>query len=175
MDISRRDLFSKSVGISACVTGGALANDLAQTETVEEKGAKTFFKLYPVGRVQKKGKSVRIQIFDKYADALKGLDGFSHVFVLYWLNKNDTLRKRGTLQVYPQGNKKNPLTGVFACRAPVRPNLIALSLCKILSVEGGAVHIDKIDAFDGSPVIDLKPYIPGRRTEDVRLPDWLKR
>lgn len=121
-----------------------------------------------------------LRIFDRYADALKGLDGFSHVWVFYWLDKNDTPRKRSTLQVHPRGNKKNPLVckvGIFACRAPVRPNLIALSLCKILSVKGGVVHIEKIDAFDNSPVLDLKPYAPGidSPTKGVRLPDWVKR
>lgn len=180
MDISRRDLFLKSAGMAACIGGGAFAGDPTKAEAVEEEGAKTFFKLYPVGRVEKKGKSVWLRIFDRYADALKGLDGFSHVWVFYWLDKNDTPRKRSILQVHPRGNKKNPLVckvGVFACRAPVRPNLIALSLCKILSVKGGVVHIDKIDAFDDSPVLDLKPYAPGidSPTKGVRLPDWVKR
>jgi len=176
MDISRRDLFSKSAGMAACIGGGAFASDLTKAETAEEE-AKMFFKLYPIGKVEKKGKSVWLRIFERYADALKGLDGFSHVWVLYWFDKNDTPRKRSILQVHPRGNKKNPLTGIFACRAPVRPNLIALSLCKILSVKGGVVHIEKIDAFDGSPVLDLKPYAPGidSPTKGVRLPDWLKR
>ena len=174
MDISRRDWFHKSAGMTVCAALGAFGSDLANADTVEREEPETFFKLYPVGRVEKKGKSVRLRVFDRYTDALKGLDGFSHVFVLYWFDKNDTPAKRSILQVHPRGNKKNPLTGVFACRSPVRPNLIALSLCKILSVEGGVVHIDKIDAFDDSPILDLKPYIPriDSRTEDVRLPDW---
>jgi len=177
MDISRRDLFFKSTWMGSCVAAGALSSDLVKAETMEEEGTKMFFKLYPVGRVEKKGKSVRLRIFDKYANALKGLDGFSHVWVLYWFDRNDTPRKRSILQVHPRGNSKNPLTGIFACRAPVRPNLIALSLCKVLSVKGAVVHIDKIDALDDSPVLDLKPYVPGidSPTKDVQLPDWLKR
>lgn len=117
---------------------------------------------------------MRLCIYDRYKDALQGLEGFSHVFVLYWLDENDTPAKRSILQFDGLGNKKKPVVGVFATRAPVRPNPIALSLCKILSVEGGVVHIDKIDAFDDSPILDLKPYIPriDSRTEDVRLPDW---
>jgi len=119
---------------------------------------------------------VRLHIFEKYIDALKGLDGFSHVFVLYWFDRNDTREKRSILQVHPRGNKKNPLTGVFACRAPVRPNLIALSLCKIISVKDGIVDINNIDALNNSPVLDLKPYIPpiDHITKDVRVPDWLQ-
>jgi len=137
-----------------------------------------FFKLYPVGKVEnKRGRPVRVRIYDKYAPALKGLDGFSHVLVFYWFDKNDTPVKRGILQVHPRGNRANPLTGVFACRAPVRPNLIALTTCRILSVEGGVVTIDKIDAFDGTPVLDLKPHIPpiDTPTKGVRVPDWLKK
>jgi len=77
--------------------------------------------------------------------------------------------------VHPRGRKDNPLTGVFACRSPARPNLIGLTLCKVLSVIGGTVHVEKIDALDGSPIVDIKPYIPGidSTTENVRLPDWL--
>jgi len=177
MDISRRDLVFKSVGMAACAPVGAFSPNLTKAETVGEEGAKMFFKLYPVGRVQKKGKSVTLRIFDRYADALKELDGFSHVWVLYWFDKNDTPRKRSILQVHPRGNRKNPLTGVFACRSPVRPNLIALSLCRILSVKAGVVQIDKIDAFDETPILDLKPYIAGidNPTKDVRLPGWLKK
>lgn len=72
--------------------------------------------------------------------------------------------------------KKNPLTGVFACRAPVRPNLIALSLCKVLSITNNIIAVDKIDAFNGSPILDIKPYIPSIDNEpkDIRMPDWLK-
>ena len=177
MDITRRDLVFKSVGMVACAPLSAFGSSLIKAETTEKEGAKMFFKLYPVGRVQKKDKTVTLKIFDRYADALKGLDGFSHVWVLYWFDKNDTPQKRSILQVHPRGNRENPLTGVFACRAPVRPNLIALSLCRILSVKASVIHIDKIDAFDGTPILDLKPYIAGidSPTKDVRLPNWLKR
>jgi len=177
MNISRRDLVLKSVGMVACAPVGAFGPNLVKAETVEKEGAKMFFKLYSVGRVQKKDKSVTLRIFDRYADALKGLDGFSHVWVLYWFDKNDTPQKRSILHVHPRGNRENPLTGVFACRSPVRPNLIALSLCRILSVKTGVVQIDKIDAFDDTPILDLKPYIAGidSPTKGVHLPDWLKK
>jgi len=143
---------------------------------VNEKESITFFKLYPVGEIKRQRGSLKLQIFDRYRDALKGLDGFSHVHVLYWFDRNDTPEKRSILQVHPRGNKKNPLTGVFACRAPVRPNLIALSLCKILSIQNEIITVDKIDAFDGSPILDIKPYIPSIDDEHngIILPDWLK-
>jgi tRNA-Thr(GGU) m(6)t(6)A37 methyltransferase TsaA len=58
------------------------------------------------------------------------------------------------------GNKANPLTGVFATRSPVRPNPIALFSCKVVAIEGRLIHVESIDAFDGSPILDIKPYIP---------------
>ena len=135
-----------------------------------------FFKIYPIGKVKKKGDSTFIKILDRYSNALKGMNEFSHVIVVYWFNKNDTPEKRSILQVHPRGNKENPMTGVFACRAPVRPNLIALTVCKIISVKRNIIYIDKIDAFDESPVLDLKPYIPEKYIpeEKLTLPDWLK-
>jgi tRNA (adenine37-N6)-methyltransferase len=103
------------------------------------------------------------------------LEAYSHVLVLYWFDKNDTPEKRGILRVHPRGNKNNPLTGVFACRAPVRPNLIGLTLCRIQSVAEGTIRIDKIDALNGSPIVDIKPYVPtiDSTTENVQTPQWL--
>jgi len=131
------------------------------------------FKIYPVGFIRKKDDTVLIEIDEKYNDALSGLKQFSHINVLYWFHENDTPDKRSVLQVNPRGNKKNPLTGVFATHSPLRPNLIALCLCKILSIDGTIIKIDKIDAFDGSPVIDIKSFFPTRLSmPDVRVPDW---
>jgi tRNA-Thr(GGU) m(6)t(6)A37 methyltransferase TsaA len=111
----------------------------------------------------------------KYEDGLLGLDQWSHVQVIWWFDKNDTPEKRAILQVHPRGDQKNPLTGVFACRAPVRPNLIALSLCKIVSVKKNVVEVEQIDAFEGTPVLDLKPYAPGQdAATGVKVPDWAK-
>lgn len=80
----------------------------------------------------------------------------SHVTVIYWFDRNDTPEKRVVLQVHPQGNKANPMRGVFATHSPVRPNLIAISRCKILTVRDNVIEIDSIDAFPDTPVLDLK-------------------
>ncbi len=134
------------------------------------------FEMRPVGTIEKTEESTCIRIREEYADALLGLDGWSHVNVLYWFDRNDEPRRRRILRVHPRGKQENPLTGVFACRAPVRPNLIALSVCRILGVEGSVVTIDEIDAFDGTPVVDLKPFTPSDlKAEDVRVPEWTGR
>ncbi|MBT8356313.1 MAG: tRNA (N6-threonylcarbamoyladenosine(37)-N6)-methyltransferase TrmO [Desulfobacterales bacterium] len=134
---------------------------------------KNIFKIFPVGFIRKKDDTVFIEIDKKYNAALLGLEQFSHINVLYWFHENDTPENRSTLQVYPCKNKKNPLTGVFATHSPLRPNLIAMSLCKILSINETSIKIDKIDAFHGSPVIDIKCFFPAKLSiPDVIVPNW---
>jgi tRNA-Thr(GGU) m(6)t(6)A37 methyltransferase TsaA len=102
-------------------------------------------------------------------------DGSLSHKVIWWFDKNDTPEKRAILQVHPRGDQSNPLTGVFACRSPFRPNLIALSLCRVLAVKENVVEVEKIDAFEGTPVLDIKPYAPGQDSAaDVKVPDWTK-
>ncbi len=128
--------------------------------------------LYPVGVVRKTDRAV-IEIFDQYADALSGLEGFSHVVVLYWFDGNDTPETRRVLRVHPRKDPQNPITGVFATHSPKRPNPIGLTACKIVSVTDRSIEIEDIDAFDGSPVIDIKCYIPCSVPEDeIHLPEW---
>jgi len=135
---------------------------------------KESFQIIPVGIVRKTDTAVSIDIFDDFTDALLGLDGFSHIVVLFWFDQNDTSEKRRVLQVHPRKDPRNPLTGVFATHSPQRPNLIGFTVCKIISIHGGSIEIEDIDALNGSPVIDLKCYIPGSVGEkDVCLPDWV--
>ena len=135
---------------------------------------KNRYYIFPVGVIKKENENVRIEVYKEYRDALLGLDDFSHITVCYWFHGNDTPEKRKTMQVHPRKNKQNPLSGVFATHSPLRPNLIALSICKILSIKDTTIFIEKIDALDGSPVIDIKCFIPSRELgSDIRLPDWV--
>ena len=134
-----------------------------------------YFKIFPVGMVRKRDKHVTIEVNPEYEDGLTGLDQNSHILVFSWFQKSDTPQKRKTLQVHPRKNKANPLTGVFGTRSPVRPNPISICACKILSIDGRRVHVDAIDAFDGTPVIDIKPYVPRLDAiSGVRMPTWAK-
>jgi tRNA-Thr(GGU) m(6)t(6)A37 methyltransferase TsaA len=131
------------------------------------------FTVHPIGKVQNTEGKTLIVLDKKYQPGLLGLENWSHVQVVWWFDKNDTPQKRAVLQVHPRGNKDNPLTGVFACRAPVRPNLIALSLCKIVGVKDNVLEVEKIDADEGTPVLDLKPYAPGLDSAGkVKVPKW---
>jgi tRNA (adenine37-N6)-methyltransferase len=130
----------------------------------------------PVGVAKKQGQRAWLEIYPEYTPALKGLQDFSHLWVFYWFHNNDNPEERRTLQVHPRRDAANPLTGVFACRAPVRPNLIGFTACRIIKVEGNVVEVADLDALDGSPILDLKPYIPGGDAiPEAVTPGWLKR
>jgi tRNA-Thr(GGU) m(6)t(6)A37 methyltransferase TsaA len=106
---------------------------------------------------------------------LKQLDRFSHVMIFWWADKHDNAKSRGALQCEPP-YAKGKVTGVFATRAEYRPNPIAMTTCKILKADekSGIVEVADIDAFDGTPVVDLKAYFPVcDRVKEARIPEWL--
>ena len=132
------------------------------------------FQIFPVGIVGKKEETTWIDIYEPFAEALLGLEGFSHILVLFWFHENDTADRRKILRVHPRKDERNPLTGVFGTHSPLRPNLIGMTRCKIKSIEGRRIEIEEIDAFEGTPVIDIKCYIPDSPAEsEIRLPDWV--
>jgi tRNA-Thr(GGU) m(6)t(6)A37 methyltransferase TsaA len=115
------------------------------------------FTVQPIGWIRNTKAKTRIVLYKKYQEGLGGIESKSEIWVLWWFHRNDNARMRAILKVHPRGNPANPLTGVFATRAPMRPNLIALSRCKVLSVRQNVIEIDSIDAFPGTPVVDIKP------------------
>jgi len=154
----------------------ALTSLPTSTSLADEASAEKRLAMQPIGRVQKQEDRTLIVLDEKYQPGLLGLEGFSHIHVFWWFDRNDTPEKRRVVQVHPMGDPENPLTGVFATRSPIRPNLIALSLCKIASVEGNVIEVEEIDAFAGTPVLDIKPFIAGHDAAvDATIPDWLVR
>lgn len=136
--------------------------------------------LDPVGFVQTEavGKEVRDKsliskiIFRKeYIEALEGIKEFSHLFVLFWLHQMPDQDRR-ILKVHPRGRNDMPLLGIFATRTPHRPNPIGLTRVKLLNVEENVVTVQGLDAFDGTPVLDIKPFDSWDTTEDFTVPDW---
>jgi len=115
------------------------------------------FELRPIGWIRKTKAGTRIVLYKKYQPGLAGVDKKSDLWVLWWFHRNDTPQRRAVLKVHPKGDPASLLTGVFATRSPMRPNLIALSRCKVLSVRKNVIEIDSIDAFPDTPVLDLKP------------------
>ena len=127
-----------------------------------------------IGHIERNDNGNYINVAEPFRDALLGIEDFSHIIVLYWLHENDTPEQRGMLQVHPRKDPENPLTGVFATRSPVRPNPLGLATFELKSVDGLRLQIGETDAFDGTPVIDIKCYTG----QDVaksppRFPEWL--
>lgn len=162
------------LGVLMLAAGTLLSQGaVAEDPNSETSATAKVFSVYPIGYVQKKDGRTFLVLEPKYQAGLLGLADWSHVHVIWWFDRNDTPQRRAILQVHPRGDKNNPLTGVFACRAPVRPNLIGLTLCKIVAVKDNVVEVEDIDAFDGTPIIDLKPFSPGTDcARDVRVPAW---
>jgi tRNA-Thr(GGU) m(6)t(6)A37 methyltransferase TsaA len=128
-----------------------------------------------IGQVRRTENGVTLAIEEQYRPALLQLGEFSHVMVFWWADHFDSKEWRGRLQSQPPYAEEH-LTGVFATRAPYRPNPIAMTTCKLLGVdeENGLVEIADLDAFDGTPLVDLKAYFPVcDRVRSATIPDWL--
>jgi len=116
-----------------------------------------------------------IVIHPEYADLLDGIKDFSHILVLYWAHKVDA-GGRSLTRVHPMGRKDLPLVGVFATCSPARPNPILAIAVKLLQRNGPTLRVEGLDAVDGSPVIDIKPYLPPYYSvPDAKLSAWMKR
>jgi len=117
----------------------------------------------------------RVVIASQLVEALDGIDGFSHVVIIFYLHKVGEDR-RSVLKVHPQGRQELPLTGVFATRSPVRPNPIGVTVVKLLERQENVLKVLGLDAYDGAPVLDVKPYLRrGDFIEEATMPDWLLR
>lgn len=135
----------------------ALLLTVVAIETEADEPTDPMYEVRPIGWVRKAGGSTVIEVDARYQPALLGVEKLQAIWVLYWFDRNDDPASRSILQVHPRGDPANPLRGVFATRAPVRPNLIALSRCRVLSVRDNLIEIDEIDAFPDTPVLDIKP------------------
>lgn len=132
-------------------------------------------KLFPIGRIENNETSVRVVLDPKYAEGLSGLEEFSHVKLIWWEGGCDNETDRSVLTEERPYKKGPERLGVFALRSPERPNPIAVSNADIayVDVENGIVGIRFTDAFDGTPLLDLKPCTPSIDTvEDFRAPSW---
>jgi tRNA-Thr(GGU) m(6)t(6)A37 methyltransferase TsaA len=132
------------------------------------------FEVFPIGYVRRENGRTYLELLEPYVPALKELERFSHVQVFWWFSEFDDEMYRCVTQS-DHAPYDAPTLGVFACRSPVRPNPIALTTAEVLGVDhaAGIVEIVNVDAFDGTPILDLKPYIPSSdRVKDVRVAEW---
>ncbi len=105
-------------------------------------------------------------------EALHGLDEFSHIVVLFWMHHSPVWECLA-MKTHPQMRQDLPLVGVFATRSPVRPNPIGMSVVKLLARKNNLLKVVGLDALDGSPVVDIKPYLPGDCVAQARFPEWV--
>jgi len=118
------------------------------------------------------GTVAEIVIKPSLSEALDGLEEFSHIIILYWMHR--AASGEVLLKVHPMGRKEVPMQGLFAVRTPNRPNRIGKATVKLLQRQGSILKVIGLDAIDGTPVIDIKPYIPGYDSvTDVRVPQWI--
>jgi tRNA-Thr(GGU) m(6)t(6)A37 methyltransferase TsaA len=104
--------------------------------------------------------------------SLLGLDSFSHAEVIYHFHKTDPATVVTTAR-HPRNNQDWPLTSIFAQRGHYRPNLLGITTCHVLGVDGTTVHVRGLDAIDGTPVLDIKPYMTEFAPRgEIREPDW---
>jgi tRNA-Thr(GGU) m(6)t(6)A37 methyltransferase TsaA len=113
-----------------------------------------------IGEVKTEGVDSKIEIAPEHCPGLLGIEKYSHLIVLYWFHQRDNDKHRKVLQVTPPRHPGAPLTGVFACRSPSRPNPVGLSIVRLIEVNNCHLTVKGLDAFQGSPIIDIKPYLP---------------
>jgi tRNA-Thr(GGU) m(6)t(6)A37 methyltransferase TsaA len=131
--------------------------------------------MFPIGYVRRRENRIILEVMEPYRPAMKQLDQFTHIMIFWWADKHDNEKSRSIMQTEPP-YAKGKITGVFATRAEYRPNPIAMTTCKILKVDetNGIIEVTDIDAYDGTPIVDLKAYFPVcDRVKEARIPKWL--
>ncbi len=120
--------------------------------------------IQPAGAAGVKGS---VEVYPAYHDGLKDLDGFSHIILLYHFHRSPGFK----LHVVPFMDSEP--RGVFSTRAPKRPNPIGLSIVRLLKIEQGVLHIQNVDILDGTPLLDIKPYVPEFDVQGKVRTGWL--
>ncbi|MEG3164398.1 SAM-dependent methyltransferase [Sphingomonas sp. PB2P19] len=117
--------------------------------------------------------TIELDVAQVGSEALAGLDAFSHAEIIFLFDRVDEAGvERGAR--HPRNREDWPLTGIFAQRGKNRPNRLGVTICRVLRVEGSRLHVEGLDAIDGTPVIDIKPvmreFLP---RGEVRQPEWV--
>ena len=135
------------------------------------------FKVKPIGKINVAQGEVFIELEQTYISALQAMDGFSHLNIIWWFSDFDNEEGRNIFEVSQPYKAAPAVMGIFATRSPLRPNPIALTTVQIIRIdyEKGIIQIPYIDANDGTPVLDIKPYTPSLdRVETPGVPEWCK-
>ena len=113
-----------------------------------------------------------IVVDEKFTDALNGIEDYSHVIIVYWMDKI----KDYVITHRPQGNPDVPVVGIFACRCPQRLNPIAMTTVRLMGRNGNKIKVEGLDILDGTPIIDIKPYWPiYDNVKEGKIPSWVEK
>jgi tRNA-Thr(GGU) m(6)t(6)A37 methyltransferase TsaA len=123
----------------------------------------------PIQPTAAKGIDGTVEVFPEYAEGLKDLEGFSHIILIYYFH----LVKEPSLKVKPFMD--NQIHGVFSTRAPSRPNPIGISVVRLVGIDGNILYIRDVDIVDGTPLLDIKPYVPKFDVREVERIGWLEK
>ena len=116
-----------------------------------------------------------IVIHEKWMDLLDGIEAYSHLVVLYWAHRIPE-QSRALTRVHPMGRKKFPLVGIFCTCSPARPNPILMSVVRLCVRKENVLTVTGLDAVDGSPVVDIKPYVKAfYPQQEITIPEWMTR
>lgn len=133
------------------------------------------FLVAPIGYVRISNGNTRIEIHKDFTPALEGLEGFSHIIVVFWCHLTDTREDRSQIVCDKPYTKGPDRMGIFATRSESRPNPIAITPVQVIKLDTstGVIHTPFIDAVDETPIIDIKPYHPCiDRIKEVSTPEW---
>jgi len=122
----------------------------------------------PIQPAGAEGVTGTVEVFEEFRSGLKDLDGFSHVILLYHFHRSRGFR----LHVVPFMDSRE--RGVFATRAPKRPNAIGLSVVRLNRIEDRILHVENLDVLDGTPLLDINPYVPEFDAQDEARTGWLE-
>ena len=139
-------------------------------------------KLKPIGFAENKIKKSRFGNFKgeiseiildkKFIGALKGINDYSHLIIVYWMDK----MKDYVISHRPQGNPEAPIVGIFACRCAQRPNPVGITTVKLLKASQNKLTVKGLDVLDKTPIIDIKPYWPQYdKADNWKIPAWVNK
>lgn len=124
----------------------------------------------PIQPCSAQGTKGTVEVYEQYRAGLKDLGGFSHIMLLYHFH----LVKSYALQARPF-LEEEAIHGIFAIRAPARPNPIGISMVRLVSIEDNLLNIEDVDIIDGTPLLDIKPYVPDFDWREVEQTGWYSR
>ncbi|MBW1740611.1 MAG: tRNA (N6-threonylcarbamoyladenosine(37)-N6)-methyltransferase TrmO [Deltaproteobacteria bacterium] len=123
----------------------------------------------PIQPAGAKGINGEVEVFPEYAAGLKDVEGFSYIILIYHFH----LSKKASLTVKPYMDSE--VHGVFAIRGPSRPNPIGISVVRLVRIQDNILHIQDVDIVDGTPLLDIKPYVPDFDVREAKKIGWLKK